>query len=123
MNRLQIRWKQLLVRLGLLPDQAIHYIGGSDTLPPPLSKEREGFPVNGLGLYTNYSTTYLNTHRKYIGYYLGYPAVFASGSLQWEMEHNQQVLDMPLFPEKGSIQMVEGTMVVKFSQPYMEEDG
>ena len=41
MNRLQIRWKQLLVRLGLLPDQAIHYIGGSDTLPPPLSKERE----------------------------------------------------------------------------------
>ena len=89
----------------------------------PLSKEREGFPVNGLGLYTNYSTTYLNTHRKYIGYYLGYPAVFASGSLQWEMEHNQQVLDMPLFPEKGSIQMVEGTMVVKFSQPYMEEDG
>ena len=41
MNRLQIRWKQLLVRLGLLPDQAIHYIGGSDMLPPPLSKERE----------------------------------------------------------------------------------
>ena len=41
MNRLQILWKQLLVRLGLLPDQAIHYIGGSDTLPPPLSKERE----------------------------------------------------------------------------------
>ena len=41
MNRLKIRWKQLLVRLGLLPDQAIHYIGGSDTLPPPLTKERE----------------------------------------------------------------------------------
>ena len=41
MNRLQIRWKQLLARLGLLPEQAIHYIGGSDTLPPPLSKERE----------------------------------------------------------------------------------
>ena len=41
MNRLHIRWKQLLARLGLLPEQAIHYIGGSDTLPPPLSKERE----------------------------------------------------------------------------------
>lgn len=89
----------------------------------PLSKEREGFPVNGLGLYTNYSTTYLNTHRKYISYYLGYPAVLADNNLQWKMEHNQQVLDMPLFPEQGSIQMVEGTMVVKFSQPYIEEDG
>ena len=84
----------------------------------PLSKDREGFPTNGLGLIPNYSTTYLTTHQKYIGYYLGYPAVFADSSLQREMEHNQQVLDMPLFPAPGSIQMVEGTMVVKFSPPF-----
>lgn len=32
---------RLLVRLRLLPEAGIHYIGGSDTLPPPLSKERE----------------------------------------------------------------------------------
>ena len=31
----------LLRRLGLLPQPEIHYIGGSDTLPPPLSRERE----------------------------------------------------------------------------------
>ena len=47
----------------------------------------------------------------------------ADNNLQWKMEHNHQVLDMPLFPEQGSIQIVEGTMVVKFSQPYIEEDG
>ncbi|MGM9603777.1 MAG: glucosyltransferase domain-containing protein [Faecousia sp.] len=88
----------------------------------PLSKDREGFPQNGLGLYLNYSTTYLTTHQKYIGYYLGYPAVFADGSLQWAMERNPQVLEMPLFPAPGSIQMVDGTMVVKFSQPYIPED-
>ena len=34
-------WKRLLARLGLLPEQEVHYIGGSDTLPPPLTKERE----------------------------------------------------------------------------------
>ena len=34
-------WQRLLVRLGLLPEQEVHYIGGSDTLPPPLTKERE----------------------------------------------------------------------------------
>ena len=39
-------WKQRLrtwlVRLGLLREDGVHYIGGSDTLPPPLSREREG---------------------------------------------------------------------------------
>ena len=39
------KWKalieRLLERLGLLPEQGVHYIGGSDTLPPPLSRERE----------------------------------------------------------------------------------
>ena len=34
-------WQRLLARLGLLPEQEIYYIGGSDTLPPPLTKERE----------------------------------------------------------------------------------
>ena len=38
-------WKQwlegLLERLGLLGEPGVHYIGGSDTLPPPLSRERE----------------------------------------------------------------------------------
>ena len=39
------KWKalleRLLERLGLLPGRGLHYIGGSDTLPPPLSRERE----------------------------------------------------------------------------------
>ena len=33
--------RRLLTRLGLCPEAGIHYIGGSDTLPPPLSRERE----------------------------------------------------------------------------------
>ena len=32
-------WRLLLEQLGLV--RSIHYIGGSDTLPPPLAKERE----------------------------------------------------------------------------------
>ena len=41
-------WKRLwssirawLLRQGLLPRGGVHYIGGSDTLPPPVSRERE----------------------------------------------------------------------------------
>ena len=40
MNILQ-KLRRLLVRWGLLPEEGIHYIGGSDTLPPPLNRERE----------------------------------------------------------------------------------
>ena len=31
----------LLRRMGLLPQPEIHYIGGSDTLPAPLTREEE----------------------------------------------------------------------------------
>ncbi len=39
---------ELLRRWGLLPEGEIHYIGGSDTLPPPLSREREAELVGRL---------------------------------------------------------------------------
>ena len=41
--------QHLLVRLGLLADTEIHYIGGSDTLPPPLTREREAELLGRIG--------------------------------------------------------------------------
>ncbi len=41
MNRVLEALRRMLLRLGLWPEEPIHYIGGSDTLPPPLTKERE----------------------------------------------------------------------------------
>ena len=41
MRDLRGKLRQFLVWLGLLPEGGVHYIGGSDTLPPPLTKERE----------------------------------------------------------------------------------
>ena len=41
-------WK-LLCRLLLCREPEVHYIGGSDTLPPPLSRERETELLNRLG--------------------------------------------------------------------------
>ena len=49
MEALRKRLLELLARLGLLPEAGIHYIGGSDTLPPPLSREREAELVARLG--------------------------------------------------------------------------
>jgi len=31
----------ILIKTGILPAEGIHYIGGSDTLPPPLTREKE----------------------------------------------------------------------------------
>lgn len=42
------QWRRLLVRVGLLPPE-LHYIGGSDTLPPPLSREREAELLERIG--------------------------------------------------------------------------
>ena len=39
--RLWIALQAWLTKLGLLPQRCVHYIGGSDTLPPPLDRERE----------------------------------------------------------------------------------
>ena len=40
--------RRLLVRLGLARPEKILYIGGSDTLPPPLSREEEGALLSRL---------------------------------------------------------------------------
>ena len=49
MKDIWIRLLRLLKQWGLLPQGHVHYIGGSDTLPPPLTKEREAELLARLG--------------------------------------------------------------------------
>ena len=42
------RLHKLLIRLGVLPPDAVHYIGGSDSLPPPLPREEEALLLGRL---------------------------------------------------------------------------
>ena len=46
---LRARMRRLLIRLGLLTGTPIHYIGGSDTLPPPLSRQEEAALLSRIG--------------------------------------------------------------------------
>ena len=50
MNAKQLwnRFKEWLVRHGLLAREGVHYIGGSDTLPPPFSREEEAEMIERL---------------------------------------------------------------------------
>jgi RNA polymerase sporulation-specific sigma factor len=47
--RLRAAVRRLFVRLGLLPSEGVHYIGGSDILPPPLGREEERLLIARLG--------------------------------------------------------------------------
>ena len=44
--------RRLLVRLGLLRPGKIMYIGGSDTLPPPLNREEEAALLHHSSAYS-----------------------------------------------------------------------
>ncbi|NLW64699.1 MAG: RNA polymerase sporulation sigma factor SigE [Clostridiales bacterium] len=48
--KLYISLYQTLSRLGLLHLDPVHYIGGSDVLPPPLSKEEEAHAIDALNI-------------------------------------------------------------------------
>lgn len=43
-----MRLGELLVRIGLIPENGIYYIGGSDVLPPPLKGEEEQLALEKL---------------------------------------------------------------------------
>lgn len=47
--KLYVRLQKLLVRLGLKLPGTIFYIGGSETLPPPLTREEEAEHISRLG--------------------------------------------------------------------------
>lgn len=45
--RLQLAWYRLLYKLGLKPEE-VYYIGGSEALPPPLTREEEEYLLDQL---------------------------------------------------------------------------
>ena len=45
---MKYEWR-IWLRLGLFVPESIHYIGGSDTLPPPLKREREAELIAHIG--------------------------------------------------------------------------
>lgn len=45
----RIKYTEFLIRLGLFPGFPVHYIGGSEVLPPPLSAEEELYLISKLG--------------------------------------------------------------------------
>ena len=59
------------------------------------------------------SVYYYNAYKAYFDYVLNYPLVFCEDTVRNELVRTQQVQDMPAFPDKGYMQMIDGVLVVK----------
>lgn len=105
---------------GFVPGQTkVALIGEMDK--SPLSKQREGFDYNGTGLWQSFSVTHYDSAVAYLTYYLSYPVTCVSVEELISLEQDARVVEVPIFPAQGSVQMIDDVMVVKLAQPVNQE--
>lgn len=90
----------------------------------PLFAQRDGFEhLKGVGLASSSSITYTNgsvdggTIYLYFTSVLGYPLNMVSMNEARSISQSNQVKEMPIFPQNGSVQLIDGMVVVKIAQP------
>lgn len=81
-----------------------------------LGIERNGFDYSGVGMNQIFSATNNRTYELYLHRVLAYPVNLIEEENVFELyENSEYIQDMPCFPEKNSCQIVDGVLVVKFS--------
>ncbi len=83
----------------------------------PFKQHRDGYDYTTAGLYYNFNTSYPETYPIYMNYYLDYPVNFVNEDKLTALENSPEVQNMPMFPAKDSVKMVDGVMAVKLSDP------
>jgi len=68
---------------------------------------------DSMSINTDYSLDLVNLFESYFRNILNYPLVFCDNHTHYALRTSQEVADMPAFPEKGCIQMINGVLVVK----------
>ena len=88
-------------------------------LPSNMNKVIPGFEsyTQILGMDSNDGLVWHERDRwmAYFRYILSDPAVFAEEPIWTHIQEDTRVLKMPSYPEKGSIEMLDGNLVVKLS--------
>lgn len=90
-----------------IPGETPVLIIGKNIGEPKSGFERYSY-ITGVGI--NGSITYYDTYDAYFEYVLGRPINSIEND---ELKYSSEVYTMPVFPDKNSIRMVEGTLVVK----------
>lgn len=76
---------------------------------------REGFDYTATGLANTFSISYSGVYSSYIKGYLNYPINLISESERIEIEDDDRVKNMAVFPSKESVAFIDDILVVKLS--------
>ena len=87
---------------------------GSPLFLKPLSYYEDNRKLSTVGLFSHSSITY--SYSFYINTQLGYDMKIEN--ISEEMKNNSIIKEMPLYPSKGSIKMIDGKLYVKVSNDY-----
>lgn len=94
----------------------VAFIGVSHPYGDSLEYEKVGRLI-GLdqnnAIFYDARESYYSTYKAYFDYVLNYPLVFCEDFVFYELKGSKQVQDMPAFPDKGYMQMIDGVLVVK----------
>jgi len=67
-------------------------------------------------------TSTCNLYSSYFRYVLNYPVKMCSNELHEYLKDSPQVKDMPCYPEKGYMEMIDGVLVVKMGERWYSVD-
>lgn len=95
---------------GYIPGETPVLIIGQDVI----GISKPGFERYGVltGVSGTGAVTYQDTYKDYFKYVLARPVSLGYDD---ELKNSEEVLDMPVFPEKGSVQMIDEMLVVKLA--------
>lgn len=87
----------------------------------PLEVKKENLDYDAVGQHYTYATTYNRTYYRFIKYYMGYPINIVDANktrspIAKELSEKEEIKSMPCYPEKDSIKMVDGYLIIKFSE-------
>ena len=74
-----------------------------------------------VGQHLFFATTYNRTYYRFIKYYMGYPINIVdkdevTSPIAEELSNREEIKRMPCYPDKDSIKMIDGYLIIKFSQ-------
>lgn len=103
----------------VMGETVVAFVGG-DSSYNTLSEFENVRHITGVGLdnalVKSTSVYYYNTYKAYFRYVLNYPLNICDDATHYELEQSEEVQNMPAFPDKECIKMIDGVLVVKVGE-------
>ncbi len=98
-------------------------LGHVDDNPEVFLDERLNIATDYIsGTLHRLSLSYYDTYRQFFRYVMGYPVNMLPLQEGARYMENPEVLDMPVYPEEGSVRMLDGVLVIRLSEDLRPED-